>query len=908
MNRLREGLRRSIVLAAAIVIAASGLTVAPASAQSPDDPETEKDWRLLGSFSGSTESTLAQRAWNLLIEMENDGNLYQDLGALSLGFGIDIGDHGKLDWDNYFTRRVYPMHEELPPGAELKAEHLSQYIDLQTMISRGRVRYAYVPDIVDDRGINFQIEGGVSLSLARARSPLHLGDRPLDEVLFEREADDFRTLSEECADSQRNDLLILSAKGARTLTQWIADRFAERADTERAALFWEDFADPVMLGFDLGIPVEADLFSSSDNRLGPGDRVRHLSFIGISPVSMMLKDLGLRVEARYFFRFLRETTIVEEGDDKVLVTVRNVSSRGGELVPLKLRPEIRILGLLKIAYTFFEERWDRGRVASSEMAYRVDLAQHQGRESLVAFLDDGNTISFRPLDEATKELEAVEQLDWKTTRGDMRTGFRRAQFFKPLRYFNRKLTSLQKVQHEDLSYHELKIARNSEYRKTWGKDHNWRRQFLLQSIIDPHWAGENSKTGSESAAIVTFLTTYRDSFAELDGLRGAAAGIEGLAGPHPALDAFVDFPPGQTQHAFVNLELSLGARHLTRIRESSENEAWEILADILLGPEHRSEWSSPQNRAHWNRRTVRSDFAMKYGEDVENRRTPSKRRLNIGDRYRLARRTIKKFRKVQKLLEDGDCTSCAHSAFRKWKDVTMLQIVLFRLGALAEGEDPGYHYEVFSDRMMHPVTVTNEVRHTFTSSSIPNNDPGSAHRVEIDRSLTAENLQSEVRAQQTDWFGRKHFLKPSDGRLQGGFLYQRTTPDPSGEDYCIKLRLFTDFIIEPELSLRVDLREERQKTADVTLKSSRFPLGEPTEVVETPFRTARYHYDVPLPHLVTLEPDKAHTLLVRILNSEGYPVSEEQQIRFRSPEAGFPSGCVTGMHEEIVLPVVTPGF
>ena len=123
-----------------------------------------------------------------------------------------------------------------------------------------------------------------------------------------------------------------------------------------------------------------------------------------------------------------------------------------------------------------------------------------------------------------------------------------------------------------------------------------------------------------------------------------------------------------------------------------------------------------------------------------------------------------------------------------------------------------------------------------------------------------------------------------------------------------KRRLFTDFIIEPKLSLRVDLREERQKTADVTLKSSRFPLGEPTEVVETPFRTARYHYDVPLPHLVTLEPDKAHTLLVRILNSEGYPVSEEQQIRFRSPEAGFPSGCVAGMHEEIVLPVVTPGF
>ena len=232
----------------------------------------------------------------------------------------------------------------------------------------------------------------------------------------------------------------------------------------------------------------------------------------------------------------------------------------------------------------------------------------------------------------------------------------------------------------------------------------------------------------------------------------------------------------------------------------------------------------------------------------------------------------------------------------------MLQIVLFRLGALADGGEPGYHFEVSTDRMMRPVTVTNDVQYGF----IPNADPENSRDVKIDKSLTAEQLQLDARQQKHDWFGRKHFLRPSDGRLRGGFFYARTSPDPSGEDYCLKLRIFTDYLIDPELSLRVDLREEHQKTADITLRSSRFHLGDPGEVHQTPFRTALYYYDVPVLYVDTLVPDKPHTLLLRILNPAGYPVTEEQQIRFRSPEeseAQYPAGCLSGSEEEIVIPV-----
>jgi hypothetical protein len=465
------------------------------------------------------------------------------------------------------------------------------------------------------------------------------------------------------------------------------------------------------------------------------------------------------------------------------------------------------------------------------------------------------------------------------------------------------MTSLQKVEHKDLQYNELTVARNSQYRKKWGEDRNWRRQFLLQSIVDPVRYDKSHLPGAkESAAAVTLLTTYRDSYAELGDLQRAAAALERLTGPHPALDALVDMPPDEKQQAFVNLELSLGPHHLTTIRNSTDDDAWEILADVLLGPDFRSEWSSPASRDLWRRRRYRSEFAELHGENVEKRRTPTKKNLDVGDRYSLAKRTIKKLAKAHELMVDGDCTSCAHSAFRRWKDVSMLQIVLFRLAADAEGEDPGYHYEVSTDRMMQPVTVANDVSYDFMTDFDSVND----HDVAIDRSLDAETYQTSARKQTTDWIGRKYFLEPSGNRLRGGYIYRRVAPDPSGEDYCLKMRIFTDYVIDPEISLRLDLRESHQKTADVLLKSSSFRLGESAEILQTPFRTARYYYDVPLPYVANLPPDTPHTLLVRLLNPEGYPVSEEQRIRFRTRKEGeqiLPEGCITGEIEEIVDPM-----
>jgi hypothetical protein len=64
-------------------------------------------------------------------------------------------------------------------------------------------------------------------------------------------------------------------------------------------------------------------------------------------------------------------------------------------------------------------------------------------------------------------------------------------------------------------------------------------------------------------------------------------------------------------------------------------------------------------------------------------------------------------------------------------------------------------------------------------------------------------------------------------------------------------------------------------------------LGESHPLPEAPFMTARYYYDIPVPWSGTLREKEAYTLLMRVLNSEGLPVTEEQEIRLELPE-GWP--------------------
>jgi len=102
-----------------------------------------------------------------------------------------------------------------------------------------------------------------------------------------------------------------------------------------------------------------------------------------------------------------------------------------------------------------------------------------------------------------------------------------------------------------------------------------------------------------------------------------------------------------------------------------------------------------------------------------------------------------------------------------------------------------------------------------------------------------------------------------------------------------RLRLFSDLKFAADLSLRLDLRISDGIKVDQPVGVFLVPLGESTEVVQSPFTLSRFSYDIALPAVSDLEPKTSYAILMRVLNAEGQPVSEEEGVRFEWPEVGF---------------------
>jgi len=108
------------------------------------------------------------------------------------------------------------------------------------------------------------------------------------------------------------------------------------------------------------------------------------------------------------------------------------------------------------------------------------------------------------------------------------------------------------------------------------------------------------------------------------------------------------------------------------------------------------------------------------------------------------------------------------------------------------------------------------------------------------------------------------------------------------------LRLYSDVRFAPDLSLRIDLRDHGGLKASAPIGHSHFAIGEPQDVVETPFLTSRFYYDIPLPGSDRLVGGHRYNLLLRMVNTEGFSVSEEQQVEMVWPVEGLRSaaeGC-----------------
>ena len=354
----------------------------------------------------------------------------------------------------------------------------------------------------------------------------------------------------------------------------------------------------------------------------------------------------------------------------------------------------------------------------------------------------------------------------------------------------------------------------------------------------------------------------------------------------------------------LNLILSLDEDHVNNLENATENEVWTELADLLLGPSLRDAWSTPEKREEW-RRAARNSSSESLDEVVtsdaiEIRDKPVKPKA----RYRLARRSVQKFSGLQTLARTGDCLSCLTRAFRKWESASMMQVLIARIATKNSEDTIAYQYEVFIDDMLRPATVANDVEldlpvHAQVSDTVRDAIVGQ-RKFELEGQAVADNLMIGQRRWQGD-----HFLDPSQSRLEGGQVLLNVgagMTDDQPTPPCWMLRLYSDVLFEEDLSLRIDLRQRRSVGADIPLGHAHFAMGDPTEVTETPFMSARFSYDIPLPATDRLREGERYTLLLRMLNADGLPVSEEQQTSLTWPEGGLESAADGCYIPDIVRP------
>jgi hypothetical protein len=900
---VKEHGRQRHPLVSNVVIATVIATLWPVVVSAQDttfryDDLLDPGWSRIGGFKGAAGATLLGRVNDLLFEQEATGTLYRDLGDVTLGLSWDP-DRGEIRWDNSFYRRVLPLHREIEPGGLVTGDDLSSYLDIKTLISRGRARWDAITPLLGDEGaIGMQVEGGVSLSLGRIHPALDLGERTLEEALADPDRG-IEKLTQEWPEGHSKSLLRMATEGAAGLTQWIADTIGRKTiDTERSAIFYESYGDTVSLFIDVGLPVEAEPFTERDPRLGPGDFVRQVTFVGLSPIGLGINVYGVEASFQHFYRYLRETTIVKEAGGTVLVQVRTGMAKGDETTPLKVRPELRLLGVLTLGYTFFEQVYTIGTSDSYEAVFRIDLEDPRGMACFREILGDGGRPRMRPLAEAAVERDGAEKLADEVRRGHNRSALRRFRCFSLFNFRRWRVASSDVIETEDGLMQEMVLANTWSTRKRIGRDRDYARQLLIRALGDiPEQGVDTATTGNGDVAAVTLITGIRREFADGKDVRRAAHILRRTLDwdDHPLLDELAEVDPGLDTRLAMNLRLSLDAEHVDRIVAATEDEVWTELAEVLLGDPGRTAWGSSEQRKEWKRavRTSRGNPGKQVaGDAIEPREKP----LSAKARYRLARRSVKHFGRLQRLAREGDCLSCLTRAFRKRENVNMMQLLLSRIGSGNGDRQIAYQYEVFIDEMLRPVTVANDValdlpiRHEISETL---RDAVIGERAVA---LEGEAAAHDLTLKRTGWQGDR-FLEPAPSRLNGGEVLLNTgaeavagAPAPP----CWMLRLYSDVRFDQLLTLRVDLRLSGRVKADIPIGHTQFAMGEPTEVIQTPFMSARFSYDIPLPAAKQLEEGEEYTLLLRMLNADGLPVSEEQQVKLEWPIGGLAAaapGC-----------------
>jgi hypothetical protein len=857
--------RRHVAVAVAAWLSPASLLAAARGAPAP-----EPGWAIIGSFEGTGRAGFVRRLNDWLFENERDGDLYQDLGNLNVGVGYDLGGV-RTKWDNDFERRVIRAHRELEPGSVVGADDLSRYREISQVRSRVRVTWDYLPDLIGDLDVGVQVDGGYVLALASSQKREEMRDQP--ERLERRPAaEEYRDfLAEHDIVGRKNPLYLAAGYGGGVIDMVAGALGGQLADTERAVIFFEDYAEPVVLFPDLGLPLALEHFTDGDNALAVGDSVTYTAFAGVSPLNAFVDRKGWKASFRRYVRFLRETTVEKRARNRVLVRVRRSFSNGNERIPLKYRPEISWFAV-SAGYTFLEARANRFDERVTDVTYRIDLAQPEGRAFFEHLLAEGTRVD--PLDDALEapEVPGVERLIATRRNGPVRDARFRFHIFSWLRYDRQRIASTHLIETPEVRLNEVVRSRSRAMRQPFGRRRDYRSQVNVTAQTGVAWkqGGSWPARASESTALTveTTLSSRRVVGSELEELSAHLGTVLGLTELEPVLERIRAARDAEPTGLTLALLLSFGPAQVERLLAVDEERLWELLARLLLGPEHDDAWSTAEKRYAWmpvyashgrpvpeepiwrayDRLRGRSDAASKRGKGLGLSLDHLDSRTLFVRAYRLAER----FGELRE-PKNRDCMPCLADVFEGASDAVLLQALLVSLaGGVGEG-GVGYQLTLFTEELGRPLTFGNDLFYTF-------------------RHQRREELVREVST-----------LRNAEPRLRAGELLLNRQPlatdNESGE--CLRLRLYSDLLFEDDLALRLAWREARPG-ADAALGVRRLALGEPRPIPPGPFVVGRYYYEVPLPW-PSVRAGEAYTLLARIVTAGDLPVTEEQELRMELP-------------------------
>jgi hypothetical protein len=908
---------RSLILILVLMVCHFGAAVAQ---ETPEDVEGEAShWLVIGNFRGAAETGILSRLQNAIFEYQRDDDLFRDLGDLGLGIGFNVGNL-EIDWDNYFRRRVVQSHRSIPPGEAVRPNDYSLFQTIDASRTRVRLGYKYLPDVGDVLDVGAQVEGGFAVAMARSMRPSLQFVEPEQQSVFRSLRSELSEFADDHEITGQRGLAYLTWASLASVVDAAAGAVGSQiADTEQSTIFWDDYAEPMMIITETGIPLKLRLFTDEDSTLAVGDVLSFTSFAGLSPVAASAENWGIRISYRRFHRLLRETTVQRETDSVVLVRVRDWFAHGNEITPLKFRPEVE-LWIIKIGYTFFETLENDFRERVADQTFRLDLKTEAGVDTFRRLIGQGGKLQVRPkLVSVDEDEEGVEVLAAETSTGKSHNRSVRIRFFNWYRYRRSHISSTRRIQAADARLREVVRARTKEYKNVIGRKREFRASSVITGQSDIQWReglGEDP-TYDDERLVVRFDSSLTSRYArspEISGWLSDLNFVLGLEEHHPVLSELRFVDTNKTAGFSMRLSLSFGPRQIEQLGSVTEDDIWRELAALLLGPEHVEAWSTESKRYWWRPGAPSSGSGAPAGghmshhyDNLRGYKKPAKKsrsfdpqQLSSAALYRLGKKSVRRFQRLQRVLaEEQDCLSCLVRSYSATTDVLLSQALMVRFaGGIGNGE-VGYDFQVQMGDMVRPVGGSNGIIHGY---HLPR----------------AGDL---VRNAET--------IRNSQPRLRGGHVMLNVSgwdaEEASSEDPCWKIRLLSDVVFGPEMVLRIDWRRERKLAdrrqvvltasmgkaevydpentpdtdgadffwvrgerpltqeytvrEDITMTTSGDPIGHVMPMVQP----ARFYYEIPLTFPEEISTDSAYTMLMRVLNSNGLPVSEEQKVRVRFP-------------------------